>query len=121
MPVNTVAALTDIDFRAQVLGAKGDVLVEFWKTGCHFCDELAPTVERLAASLPQLPVRSYRIEYRDPSQRLWKRHAIQVTPTLVLFRDGAEVWRATGVVPLAQLRRQLTGALRRPPELGVAS
>ena len=88
--------------------------------GCGPCTMFAPVLERFARPMPDLPVLAYRLEYRDGARRLWKRHGIHATPTLILFHDGVEVWRGAGFRTEQQLRREVETALGGAADLGLA-
>lgn len=101
--MSAVIQIADPGFVSTVLHGRGPVLVEFWKEGCGPCTEYAPVVADLAGRRPDITVVGYRIEGRDPERRLWKRHNIEMTPTVILFVDGQEVARSAGVMTRRQI------------------
>ena len=98
-------ALTDADFDARVIDAQGLVLVDFWAPWCAPCAKLSPVVEALATEhADALVVAAMDIEAHPAAPA---RHAVLSLPTLILFRDGAEVERLTGAPSEKKIRRAL--------------
>ena len=82
-------------FRAQVLEAKEPTVVLFWATWCPFCRRYKPEFDKLAA---QRPWRFASVYLDDESNPLWDDYAVDVVPTLALFRAGQLVDRQDGVL-----------------------
>ena len=95
------------DLSEENLKNKGLVLVDFWAEWCGPCRMLAPTVEELAAELKgQVTVGKLNIDdYTDFAIGL----GVMSIPTLILFKDGAEVGRLVGVQP----KQAIIGMIRR--------
>lgn len=111
--------ISDLELVSQVLRSHGPVLVEYWREDCMPCTRMAPVVEALAEDFPEVPVLGYRLDPRSRTQRLWKRQHLEVTPTLVLYEGGVEIWRRVGVTDRATLQRELSQILR-PLDHGLA-
>jgi thioredoxin 2 len=87
------------------------VLVDFWAPWCGPCRMVSPSVERMGQENPgRLKVVKLNV---DEAQVVSARYDIRGIPLLVLFRDGAEVDRLVGAVPLEQLRTWLAPRLDR--------
>jgi thioredoxin 1 len=100
-----VPALTDADFDARVVDARGLVLVDFWAPWCEPCARLSPTVEALASEhAGAVTVTAIDVEAHPAAPA---RHAVLSLPTVILFRDGAEVERLTGSPSEKRIRRAL--------------
>jgi len=82
-------------FRAQVLESKEPTVALFWATWCPFCRRYKPEFDRVAA---QRPWRFASVYLDDESNPLWDDYAVEVVPTLALFRDGKIVDRQDGIL-----------------------
>lgn len=88
---------------AQHLKADLPLVVDFWASWCGPCKAFAPVFEQ-AAQLLEPQVRLAKVDTeREPS--LATRFGIRSIPTLIVFRDGAEVDRLSGALPLAQFQQ----------------
>jgi thioredoxin 1 len=83
---------TAATFDAEVLHARGTVLVEFWAPWCGPCVAFKPIVERVAGA------RGLTTAFVDvqESLELAERFGIRSIPALRLYRDGALVAEHTG-------------------------
>ncbi len=82
-------------FRAQVLDSQEPTVALFWATWCPFCRRYKPEFDKLAAKFPW---RFASVFLDDESNPLWDDYAVDVVPTLALFRDGKLVDRQDGVL-----------------------
>jgi len=97
--------LTQGDYASQI---KGDLplLVDVWADWCGPCKSFAPTFEQAAVQL-QGRVRLAKLD-SEANQQLSAQLAIRSIPSLILFKNGREVARQSGAMPLAQLTAWLT-------------
>ncbi|NJK73895.1 MAG: thioredoxin [Oscillatoriales cyanobacterium RU_3_3] len=77
------------------------VLVDFYATWCGPCQMMAPILDQVGGQLKDklMVVKIDSDKYED----LASQHHIYALPTLVLFKNGAEVDRIEGVIQAAQL------------------
>ena len=95
-------ALGDNDFGRFVEGTGVPVLVDFWADWCGPCKVMAPQFEAAARQMPG--VRFVKVD-SDASPATSARFRIRSIPTLVLFRQGAEVARTSGAMSAADIQR----------------
>jgi thioredoxin 2 len=77
------------------------VMVDFWAPWCGPCRAMAPHFERAAT---QLKGRVQLVKVNtEQSPALAMRLSIRAIPTLVLYRDGTEIKRASGALDTAEL------------------
>ena len=95
--------LDEARFDAVVGGTGLPVVADFWAPWCGPCRAMAPMFEQAARALAS-EARFVKVN-TDAEQALAARHAIRAIPTLILFRDGAEVKRHSGAMDAGSLAR----------------
>ena len=97
-----VIEVTKNNFEAEVLQAKGTVLVDFWASWCAPCRMLAPVVEGFADSHPEIKVCKINI---DEESELAISYKVMSIPTLVVFRGGEVAGKSVGVISKEELEQ----------------
>src|SRR2546425_2410176 len=77
-------------FQESVVQAAEPTVVMFWATWCPFCRRFKQEFEKLAAARPW---RFAAVYLDDEDNPLWEDYAVDVVPTLALFRGGEVVDR----------------------------
>ncbi len=85
------------------------VLVDLWAPWCGPCRTIAPALVQLAGERAG-SLRIAKVNVDDAPGVSESLH-VKGIPTMVLFRDGKEIARQVGAVPLASIRTWLDGAL----------
>ena len=105
MGAGIVKLATDASFQRHALEAEGLVLVSFGASWCGPCKLMAPALRYLAARRKdRLTVVKLDV---DSSPATPKRYGVENFPVCILFRDGAELLRLDGYMPLKKVETAL--------------
>lgn len=101
----TVKIVNGNNFEQEVMQAGTPVLVDFWAPWCGPCKMVGPVVESLAAENEgKLAVGKINV---DENKDLAVKYGIRGIPTLVFFKNGAEVKRIVGAQNKTQLQKAI--------------
>lgn len=97
--------LTQASFDRFIAKAGLPVLVDFWADWCGPCKMMAPVFQQVAGELAT-QVRFAKVD-TEAHPQVSMCHHIRGIPTLILFRNGAEVARTSGAMDAFALKRWL--------------
>jgi thioredoxin 1 len=104
-----IGAVGDEDFQTTVLGSDTPVLVDFWAEWCVPCHMVSPVVEEIGNERgDKLKVAKLNI---DENPQATRTYGVMSIPSLILFKDGAEVARVIGAKPKDAILRDLNAHL----------
>ena len=92
--------ITKDNFQAEVLEAKGTVLVDFWASWCGPCKMIGPIIDQIADERSDIKVGKINV---DEEQELAVQFKVMSIPTLLVFKDGKVVNQSLGAKPKAAI------------------
>ncbi|MDD6572135.1 MAG: thioredoxin [Thermoflexaceae bacterium] len=95
-----VEHITTKNFDEKVTNSTGTVLVDFYADWCGPCKMLAPAVEDIAESHPD--IRVYKVNV-DEENALAVKFKVMSIPTLIVFKDGVQAETSVGMVSKQEL------------------
>jgi len=81
------------------------VLVDFFATWCQPCKMMHPILEQLKKQKGD-SIRILKVDV-DKNHEVAAQYNVQSIPTLLLFRNGIQVWRQTGAMSLKTLSQAI--------------
>ena len=81
---------------SEIVNKEQPVLVDFFATWCGPCQTLAPILKQVKVELGD-SVSVIKIDV-DKNQAIAAQFQVRGVPTLLLFKNGQQVWRQSGVL-----------------------
>lgn len=94
----SIKTINQEQFDEVVLNADKPVLVDFYADWCGPCKILSPTIEELAQDKKYSDKYYFYKVNVDTAFNISERYSIQYIPTIIIFKDGEEITRNSGVV-----------------------
>ena len=105
----SLAHVDDQTFQSEVLESDVPVMVDFYATWCGPCKAMDPTVKELAQEYEgRAKIVKVNIE---EAPGIASSHGIMAVPTLIVFKNGAELQKMTGAKSKPELEKALQSAI----------
>lgn len=85
----------------DIIDSEKPVLVDFFATWCGPCQSLAPILKEVKDSLGER-ISIIKIDV-DKNQALAADYQVRGVPTMILFQNGKQLWRQSGVLTKQQI------------------
>lgn len=86
----------------EIISGNQITLVDFFATWCGPCKMMHPVLEQLKEDLGD-SIRILKIDV-DKNEALSETYRIQSVPTLMLFKEGKQLWRQSGAMRIKELK-----------------
>ncbi|MBU1118317.1 thioredoxin [Patescibacteria group bacterium] len=97
--------IDDTHFEEEVVKSDKIVLVDFFASWCGPCQALGPIIDELADEQQEFKICKIDIDANSESA---SKYGVMSIPTLVFFKEGAEVNRLQGLKTKEELLETLT-------------
>jgi thioredoxin 1 len=90
---------------SELTNGETPVLIDFYATWCGPCQTMMPVLDQLKSDLGD-KVKILKIDV-DKNQLLASKFQIRGVPAFMIFKNGKQVWKGSGVQPLHELKSRL--------------
>lgn len=80
----------------NIIKSEKPVLIDFFATWCGPCKKLAPILKQVKDNLGER-ITILKIDV-DKNQELSSKYQVRGVPTMILFQNGKQLWRQSGVL-----------------------
>jgi thioredoxin 1 len=85
----------------NIINSETPILVDFFAEWCGPCKTLAPILKDVKADLGDL-IKIIKIDV-DKNQALSAKYQVRGVPTMILFKNGVQIWKQSGVMDKNQI------------------
>lgn len=93
----------------EIINKNKVVLIDFHAEWCGPCKSLAPILKDVKSELGD-KISIIKVDV-DKNQTLASKYQVRGVPTMLLFSEGKQVWRESGVVPKQAILQELSSYL----------
>lgn len=81
---------------SKIIDSETPVLVDFYADWCGPCKMLAPILKQVKDEMGQ-SIKIVKIDV-DKNQSIASKYQVRGVPTMLLFKNGKQLWRQSGVL-----------------------
>ncbi|CAL68333.1 thioredoxin [Christiangramia forsetii] len=90
----------------DIIKSETPVLIDFYADWCGPCKSLAPILKQVKKELGD-KVKIVKIDV-DKNQPLAAKYQVRGVPTMIIFKNGEQMWRQSGVLPKEEIKNKIT-------------
>ncbi|SDR89386.1 thioredoxin [Christiangramia echinicola] len=93
---------------SDIIKSETPVLIDFHADWCGPCKMLGPILKEVKEELGD-KVKIVKIDV-DRNQPLATKYQVRGVPTMILFKNGEQLWRQSGVLSKEEIKQKITSA-----------